>query len=70
LQKDLELGGLPAAELMRFDVASHTDIHTALPFTQADYFALVDSAGRRHFPYQWFTGDKRRDRDEMSITFM
>jgi hypothetical protein len=46
LQKDLELDDLPAAELMRFDCSSHTDIHAALPFTQADYFALVDTTGR------------------------
>jgi hypothetical protein len=46
LQKYLELDDLPAAELMRFDGSSHTNIHAALPFTQADYFALVDSTGR------------------------
>jgi hypothetical protein len=46
LQKDLELDDLPAAALMRFDGSAHTDIHAALPFTQADYFALVDTTGR------------------------
>ncbi len=31
---------------MRFDGGSQTDIHCALPFTQEDYFELVDVTGR------------------------
>lgn len=32
--------------LMVFDGSAHTDIHTALPFTQEDYFDLLDVTGR------------------------
>lgn len=31
---------------MPFDGSSHTDIHTALPFTREDYLDFVDKAGR------------------------
>ncbi len=31
---------------MPFDGSSHTDLHTALPFTREDYFQLVDATGR------------------------
>ena len=31
---------------MPFDGSSHTDIHVALPFTQEEYFNLVDETGR------------------------
>ena len=31
---------------MPFDGSSHTGIHQALPFTQADYIQLVDTTGR------------------------
>jgi len=37
---------LPQAPLMPFDGSSHVSIHNALPFTAADYIALVDSTGR------------------------
>ncbi|MFL0802280.1 MAG: transposase [Agarilytica sp.] len=43
----------PEAPLMRFDGSSHTDIHRALPFTQEDYFTLLDATGRA------FREDKR-----------
>ena len=46
LKADLNLTDLPEAPLMPLDGSSHTDIHTALPFSQADYFALVDTTGR------------------------
>ncbi len=46
LKQSLELDELPAAPLMPFDGSSHTDIHRALPFTLADYLALVDTTGR------------------------
>jgi len=46
IQKDLDLDDQPEAPLMRFDGSSHTDIHTALPFTREDYFELVDVTGR------------------------
>ena len=46
VKHELDLNTLPEARLMVFDGSSHTDIHTALPFTQADYFELVDSTGR------------------------
>ena len=36
----------PQAPLMPFDGSAHTDIHLALPFTQQDYFDLVDKTGR------------------------
>jgi hypothetical protein len=42
----LNLDDLPEAPLMPFDGSSHTDIHVALPFTQEDYFNLVDQTGR------------------------
>ncbi len=32
--------------MMPFSGSAHTDIHTALPFTQTDYFHLVDTTGR------------------------
>ena len=31
---------------MPFDGSSHTDIHTALPFTREDYLDSVDKTGR------------------------
>lgn len=37
---------LEQAPLMPFSGSSHTSIHTALPFTREDYFALVDETGR------------------------
>jgi len=46
LEAALELDELPEAALMHFDGSSHTSIHCALPFTLADYIALVDSTGR------------------------
>ncbi len=45
-KRALSLEELPEAPLMPFDGSSHTDIHQALPFTQADYIQLVDSTGR------------------------
>ena len=32
--------------MMPFSGSAHTDIHTALLFTQTDYFDLVDATGR------------------------
>lgn len=46
LKQSLDLDGQPEAPLMPFDGSSHTDIHTALPFTREDYFDLVDTTGR------------------------
>jgi hypothetical protein len=46
IKLELELNELPEAPLMPFDGSSDTDIHTALPFTQEDYFDLVDQTGR------------------------
>ena len=46
IKKELHLHNLPSAALMRFDGSSTTDIHSALPFTQEDYFTLVDVTGR------------------------
>ncbi len=46
LKSELELDELPEAPLMPFDGSSHTDIHIALPFSQEDYFDLVDQTGR------------------------
>ena len=46
LTAELALDHLPQAKLMRFDGSSHTNIHTALPFTRQDYFELVDTTGR------------------------
>jgi hypothetical protein len=46
LKREQSLNGLPEARLMPFDGGSHTDIHTALPFTREDYFQLVDITGR------------------------
>ena len=46
LQADLDQEELPQAPLMAFDGSSHTNIHDALPFTAADYLALVDNTGR------------------------
>ncbi len=43
----------PEAPLMIFDGSSHTNIHQALPFTQEDYFTLLDVTGRA------FREDKR-----------
>ena len=37
---------LPEAPLMAFDGSIHTPLCAALPFTQADYFELVDETGR------------------------
>ncbi len=46
LKKELNLHELPEAPLMSFSGSAHTDIHAALPYTQEDYFELVDSTGR------------------------
>ena len=46
LKETLALADCPEAPLMRFDGGSQTDIHCALPFTQEDYFELVDVTGR------------------------
>ena len=46
LKRQLELDELPSAQLMPFSGSSHVSIHTALPFTREDYFALVDQTGR------------------------
>jgi REP element-mobilizing transposase RayT len=46
LKADLKLDELPEAELMPFDGSANTDIHQALPFTEADYIELVDDTGR------------------------
>ena len=46
LQTALNLDELPQAPLMPFGGSSHVSIHNALPFTAADYIALVDSTGR------------------------
>jgi len=46
IKEELKLHELPEAPLMPLDGASATDIHTALPFTQEDYFTLVDATGR------------------------
>ena len=50
LKDELQLCDLPEAPLMPFDGSSHTDIHTALPFTLADYLELVDTTGRQLRP--------------------
>jgi REP element-mobilizing transposase RayT len=46
LKTDLNLDELPEADLMPFDGSAHTDVHQALPFTEADYMELVDDTGR------------------------
>jgi hypothetical protein len=46
IKSELNLDDLPEAPLMPFDGSSHTDIHVALPFTQEEYFNLVDETGR------------------------
>jgi hypothetical protein len=46
LKEALNVNEQPEAALMPFDGSSHTSIDVALPFTQADYFALVDKTGR------------------------
>src|SRR5690606_8875453 len=46
IKEELGLADLPEAPLMPFDGSSHTDIHTALPFTREDYLDLVDKTGR------------------------
>jgi len=46
LKQTLGLDALPEAALMPFDGSSHTDIHSALPFTREDYVELVDVTGR------------------------
>lgn len=46
LKQALGLSAQPEAALMPFDGSSHTDVHAALPFSQADYFELVDATGR------------------------
>jgi hypothetical protein len=53
LKQEQGLGELPEASLMPFDGGSHTNIHSALPFTREDYFELVDVTGRI------IRGDKR-----------
>lgn len=46
LEKELGVQEQPQAPLMPFDGSAHTSIHRALPFTQEDYFDLVDKTGR------------------------
>lgn len=46
LKSDLGLDKLPEAPLMPLGGSAHTSVHFALPFTQEDYFALVDETGR------------------------
>jgi len=46
LKQAQSLDELPEAALMPFDGSSHTNIHTALPFSREDYFQLVDVTGR------------------------
>ena len=46
VEKELGLSELPKQPLMAFDGSIHTPIDEALPFTKADYFELVDMAGR------------------------
>ncbi len=46
LKADLGLLEQPEAPLMPFCGSSHVSIHSALPFTRQDYFALVDATGR------------------------
>lgn len=46
LSVDMACDAQPVAPLMPFDGSSHTAISVALPFTQQDYFALVDATGR------------------------
>jgi len=46
LEKELSLDALPKPSLMPFSGSAHTFISQALPFTQEDYFDLVDSTGR------------------------
>ncbi len=53
LKEALGVSEQPEAPLMRFDGSRHSDIHQALPFTQEDYFMLLDVSGRA------FREDKR-----------
>jgi REP element-mobilizing transposase RayT len=46
LKQQLGLKQQEEAPLMEFDGSAHTDIHVALPFTQEDYFDLLDKTGR------------------------
>ncbi len=46
IKKTLGITEEKQSPLMVFDGSSHTDIHTALPFTQEDYFDLLDMTGR------------------------
>jgi len=46
LRKELEMEELPEAPLMPFDGSAHSNIHSGLPFTEADYLELVDTTGR------------------------
>lgn len=46
LMQDQSLDALPQKRLMGFDGGSLTSIHDALPFTFADYLALVDNTAR------------------------
>ncbi len=46
LKEDIDVADQPEAPLMVFDGSSHTSVHCALPFTQEDYFDLVDKTGR------------------------
>ena len=46
INHNFKLNDLPNASLMPFSGSSKTNIHTALPFTQADYFHLVDATGK------------------------
>ncbi len=46
IESELNIDELPKANMMPFSGSAHTDTHTALPFTQTDYFHLVDTTGR------------------------
>lgn len=46
LTQELGLTETPEAPLMPLDGSSHPDISTVLPFTEQDYFDLVDKTGR------------------------
>ena len=51
LKREQGLGELPEAPLIPFDGGSHTDMHTALPFTREDYFQLVILIVAEHRAY-------------------
>jgi hypothetical protein len=46
IRESLELDLIPEQPLMAFDGSAHTSIHIALPFTQEDYFHLIETTGR------------------------